>query len=608
MSDSEPGRAAPPEPSGLVGRTISDRYRIDKELGSGGMGAVYQAEHLLMHKRVAVKVLHPEMTRVPEVVARFEREAMAAAHIEHPNVAAATDFGKLEDGSFFLVLEFVEGRSLREELDRGTLSPERAFHVTRQVLAALVRAHGLGIVHRDLKPENVMLVERDGDKDFVKVLDFGIAKVPIGELSSPRAEGEKPRAVLTQLGMVYGTPEYMAPEQALGQDVDLRADLYAVGVMLYEMLSGKRPFEADSPVQLLGMVVSMPVPRLSLAAPNVPAELEVVTTRLLEKLARDRYVDARAALDALDGAMGYVNAPPASMSYAERTGSRPALTAPQRALAAKTPAPSRRMWLIAIGAGAALLLVVALVVGLVAGGGGVPSAPGSPTASASGAGGSGATPTGVLSDEDVHAATAKGVAALAALRDRHPEDPRVLRALARAELDAHAPADAVKTWSDLITADPSAAADRQVREGVSSAAAQEAAADQILPMLETGLGELGPDVLFDLAFARGNARLAKRAQDAIEKPALAARASKALRVALELRAAKKLTPADSCRVRRELFQRAKDEGDARCVPYLSELTSTRGCGFLRRGDCFPCLHGDGLLTEAINASRARTPN
>ena len=147
-----------------------------------------------------------------------------------------------------------------------------------------------------------------------------------------------------------------------------------------------------------------------------------------------------------------------------------------------------------------------------------------------------------------------------------------------------------------------------MREGVLSAASQEAAADQVMPMLEAGLGELGPDVLFDLALARGNPKLARRAQEVIEKPAFGPRASKALRVALELRAAKKMSPGESCRVRRELFARAKEEGDTRSVPYLSELTSTRGCGFLRRGDCFPCLHNDGLLTEAINAARARSAN
>ncbi len=244
-------RPPSPETTGLVGRVVSERYRIEALIGEGGMGAVYLAEHVLMRKRLAVKVLHAEMTRMPEMVARFEREAMAAAHIEHPNVAAATDFGKLENGAFFLVLEYVEGTNLRDLIERGPLEIRRALHIAHQMASALARAHALGIVHRDLKPENVMLVLRDGDADFVKVLDFGIAKVPVGDLG--RTSSNKDGAqVLTQLGMVYGTPEYMAPEQALGQEVDLRADLYALGVILFEMLSGVRPFDADTKVALLG--------------------------------------------------------------------------------------------------------------------------------------------------------------------------------------------------------------------------------------------------------------------------------------------------------------------------------------------------------------------
>jgi serine/threonine-protein kinase len=212
------------EASALIGQTLSGRYRIDRLLGEGGMGAVYEAEHTHMRKRLAVKVLHQEMSHLPEVVARFEREAMAAAHIDHPNVAAATDFGMLEDGSFFLALEYVEGHSLRDVVAQGRLELGRALHIVSQMAQALHRAHALGIVHRDLKPENVMLVERENDPDFVKVLDFGIAKVPVGELASEEpaasAASGAPK-ILTQMGMVYGTPEYMAPEQALGQRISM---------------------------------------------------------------------------------------------------------------------------------------------------------------------------------------------------------------------------------------------------------------------------------------------------------------------------------------------------------------------------------------------------
>src|SRR3954465_1194682 len=151
---------------------------------------------------------------------------MAAGNIEHPNVAGATDFGKLADGAVFLVLEFVSGHSLRDEIARGPFAVDRARHISRQISSALSAAHAQGIVHRDLKPENVMLVEKGGDPDFVKVLDFGVAKVRVGEATGPGA--------LTSVGAILGTPDYMAPEQALGSEIDARADLYAIGVILYE--------------------------------------------------------------------------------------------------------------------------------------------------------------------------------------------------------------------------------------------------------------------------------------------------------------------------------------------------------------------------------------
>ncbi len=246
----------------LVGTIIAERYRVDEKVGDGGMGAVYRVEHTHMRKRLALKVLHRDLCSYPEIVQRFEREAMAAANIEHPNVANATDFGKLPDGAFYLVLEYVEGIDLRQLLQRDKfLNPARAVHIALQILGALGRAHELGIVHRDLKPENILLVEKDGDPEFVKVLDFGIARVPVGALGAARA-GD-PSKPLTKAGTVYGTPEYMAPEQALGHQVDGRADLYALGVLLFEMLSGARPYDDPDKIALLGAHVSKAIPRLS---------------------------------------------------------------------------------------------------------------------------------------------------------------------------------------------------------------------------------------------------------------------------------------------------------------------------------------------------------
>lgn len=301
-----------------LGTTLADRYRLDDLLGAGGMGRVYAAEHVLMRKKLAVKVLHRELTTVPEVVKRFEREAMAAAHIEHPNVAAATDFGKLPDGSVFLVLEFVQGELLRDEIAKGPLSPDRALRIARQIASALASAHELEIVHRDLKPENVMLVKKGNNNDFVKVLDFGIAKVPIGEVGELARDGQP----ITRAGMVFGTPEYMAPEQALGQSVDGRADLYALGTMLFEMLAGVRPYSSKSQVGILGQQLANPVPSFAVRAPgiSIPHSVEQVVHRLLARDVDDRYQSANEVVAAIDELLR-LTAPPDARLFTQLGGS-----------------------------------------------------------------------------------------------------------------------------------------------------------------------------------------------------------------------------------------------------------------------------------------------
>src|SRR4051794_39249636 len=199
------------------------------------MGAVYRVEHLMLKKELALKFLHAELGRLEEVARRFEREAEAAARLDHPNIVAVTDFGRTVDGMLFLVMELLQGQSLTATIrpdGAGRPMPvERALHIERQILRALEHAHASGIVHRDLKPDNIMLVVRDGERDVVKLLDFGIAKITAPQDGAP---GE----ALTQAGVVFGTPEYLSPEQAMGEDADQRADLYSAGIVLYEMLTG----------------------------------------------------------------------------------------------------------------------------------------------------------------------------------------------------------------------------------------------------------------------------------------------------------------------------------------------------------------------------------
>ncbi|MEZ4462860.1 MAG: protein kinase, partial [bacterium] len=274
----------------LVGRIFSDRYRLTRKVGEGAMGQVYLARHTFMDKNVAIKVLHPGLLGHDEVVERFQREAKAAAHIEHPNVCAATDFGRYDDDGLFLVMEWLDGRSLDDVIvQEGPLPLERVVHIASQIAAALQRAHDLKIVHRDLKPANVMLVKRDGDPDFVKVTDFGVARVPIGASSK-----------LTQAGTTYGTPYYMSPEQAAGDEIDHRTDVYALGVTIFEMLTGQVPFEGASVAHILSMHVTEPVPLPSSLRAELPPNIDALVLKCMAKLPADRFQSADEVLAALE--------------------------------------------------------------------------------------------------------------------------------------------------------------------------------------------------------------------------------------------------------------------------------------------------------------------
>jgi tetratricopeptide (TPR) repeat protein len=283
----------------LIGAVVGDRYRVVSRIGVGGMGAVYRAEHTMMRRDLAIKVLLPELGGKDEFARRFEREAESASRLQHPNIITVTDFGRTNEGALFIAMEFLAGESLSSVIAAGPVPRARALHIVRQILRGLEHAHAAGVVHRDLKPDNIMLVERDGQPDVVKILDFGIAKV-----TEPVSGHGPGGTALTQAGVIFGTPEYLSPEQALGEVVDARADIYAAGVILYEMLAGRKPFESEDKVKIISMHLAHAPPRLREANPtvDVPVALEQVVLQALEKSRENRFVSASAFLTALDDA------------------------------------------------------------------------------------------------------------------------------------------------------------------------------------------------------------------------------------------------------------------------------------------------------------------
>ncbi len=281
-----------------LGELIDNRYRLDALIGSGGMGAVYQAYHVGLRRQVAVKVLHTELAADAEIRGRFEREAMAIGKIDHPNCISIFDVGTLSDGSLYLAVELLDGNTLTTLLEREIQLPvPRALHILRHLLNGLDHVHAAGLVHRDIKPDNIVLVQNGDDADFAKILDFGIAKW----VGSAATEND---VQLTQAGIAFGTPMYMSPEQAYGNPADARADLYAISVLAFEMLCGTPPFFSDDKFEILTMHTSHPVPamqtRMMEGGSSVPAVLEQIIARGLQKHPDDRFSSAAEYLAAID--------------------------------------------------------------------------------------------------------------------------------------------------------------------------------------------------------------------------------------------------------------------------------------------------------------------
>ncbi len=327
----------------LIGKVLGEAYQILRLVGEGGMGRVYEAKHLrLKDRRFAIKVLHRELARDPDVVARFQREAESASSIGHPNVIDVYDVHRTPDGIPYIVGEFLEGQEFGGELEKsGKVDVPMAVHVTRQVCRALAAAHRKGIVHRDMKPENVFLVDVDGAL-AVKVIDFGISKA-----------GQAGKTNLTKTGMIMGTPAYMAPEQARGDKVDSRADIYAVGAMLYHAVTGRKPFESDDPASTLSLVLTEEPARPHKLNNQIPEALELVIQRAMAKEPQDRFQtmeELDAALEPFD--LGPI-AGPTTKDTATRRG--PTVISPRAGAGADPTARTMIAANAAAGGGAAKL-------------------------------------------------------------------------------------------------------------------------------------------------------------------------------------------------------------------------------------------------------------
>jgi len=284
------------EPSSLVGTTLDGRYVLTAHLATGGMGAIFRAQHVHLRKDFAVKVLRPDLTGSPDLVERFRREAEIASALDHDNIVKVSDFGRSAEGYLFLVMELLTGESLFERLRReGFVAPEEAVPILWQICSGLDAAHARGVVHRDLKPENVFLARTASGREVTKILDFGIAKI-----------ADPDSGTATQAGIVVGTPEYLAPEQAMGAAVDGRADVYAVGLIAWRMLAGKHPFKADDARGLLMMQATRPVPPLTDPRPDLAAfpALVAAVARACAKDPGARQQSAAALQGELQAALG----------------------------------------------------------------------------------------------------------------------------------------------------------------------------------------------------------------------------------------------------------------------------------------------------------------
>lgn len=631
-----------------VGATIAGRYKVEGLLKEAETGSVFLAQHLQMRRRFALRLIPTSVPKNADAVARFEKEAAGASPIEHPNIAAASDFGRAESGDFYVALEYLESAPrLRDVLDGKPLAVNRALHIARQIIGVLEHLHESGVVYLELRPENIWLTTRKNDSDFVKVLDPGVARLA-------------------------GSPVPQTPEQATGEKVDARADLYALGLLLYEMLTGESPLDRSSPTKLLKQLVTGAIPPMKTQAPevNVPAAVEALVSRLLQSLPADRIQSASELKESLsaaaagDGSSAQISAPvtqkapqtqtppvqatppvPSRPAPVAATETAPAAAAPAAPSPASAPAPgapteeqakSKSGKLAALGArlphelgqraGEAIapyranlppflrkvppwLLVSIVIIGLalplivrsiVLSATSREATSGGPSASAPS---SVAPPSGALASEaEIQAARTQGAQSVAALLQRFPQDGRIHRALVTAYVAQNNGGAAMQALAKLVAIDPGAAEDPAMQQAVAAALAAPGSRDATVQVLESQMGQHGAEILYDLANKSAqNRQKALLYKQLVSRPAVRQHASPDTALAIEIQLA------DGCEAKHELLERAGQEGGPRVLGYLKYLNKSQpGCGPLGMLDCWMCMRQDNDLTDAISAIEART--
>ena len=309
-----PGKPVDP----MLGRVIAGRYRLEARAGEGGMGVVYRARHVLIDRVVALKLIRPDLRGETHLRQWMLREARAANRVDHAHIIDIHDIGETEEGELYLVMEYLVGTSLSSELARGPMPLARGVDVLEQMCAALARAHDLGVIHRDLKSDNILLSTRGGRKDFVKILDFGLAHLAMDPRLAPK-------------GAVFGTPEYMSPEQARGEEANSQSDLYALGVLFFEMLTGQLPFRSNDRETLLEMQRSAPTPKPRSLKPDVLPAAEAIVLKLLEKDRRKRFQDAHHLHEDLKSIQRSLPSTPWEVNSGEQAPAPPPPPPPQSA-------------------------------------------------------------------------------------------------------------------------------------------------------------------------------------------------------------------------------------------------------------------------------------